>query len=114
MQTTATLSELVRTYFSAWENNDRAALVALLASDFTFSSPNDDYLNQAEYWETCWPNSESIRAFQFLSLLEDGNEVFIRYECELVDGARFRNMEHFTFDGNKVTGVDVYFGRPVD
>ncbi|MBN1452947.1 MAG: hypothetical protein JW963_18155 [Anaerolineales bacterium] len=42
---TTNRSELVRAYFSAWENNERAVLEALLAEGLTFSSPNDDHIS---------------------------------------------------------------------
>jgi hypothetical protein len=36
-----------------------------------------------------------------------------RYECELKEGARFRNTEYFRIEGNKIKEVEVYFGSPV-
>lgn len=99
--------------FSAWETKDRSALEGLLADDFTFTSPNDDHINLAEYWKKCWPGSEKIHTFRILNLFEHGNEAFIRYECELKDGTKFRNTEYFRLEGNKIKEVDVYFGRNV-
>src|SRR5690606_13522259 len=104
-------AELVRRCFAAWENGDRESLEAILASDFTFSSPNDDHLSLSQYWEICWSNHQMIRAIRVMSLLENEEEAFALYECELEDGKRFRNTEHFRFEGNKIKAVNVYFGR---
>src|SRR5262245_37634686 len=80
-------SDLVRKCFSAWETKDRQALEGLLAEDFTFTSPNDDdHISKDEYWKKCWPK---IRAIHIEKLFEKGDEAFVRYECELKDGARF-------------------------
>jgi ketosteroid isomerase-like protein len=76
-------AELVRKCFSAWETKDREALEELLAEDFTFTSPNDDHISKDEYWKKCWPGSEKIRAIRIDKLFEQGDEAFVRYECEL-------------------------------
>lgn len=107
----AKVSDLVRRCFEAWETSDRAMLEALLADDFTFTSPNDDHISRAEYWETCWPGREKIQAIRIEKLVEQGDEAFVRYECQLTDGTRFRNVEYFKFDGARIKGVEVYFGR---
>jgi hypothetical protein len=91
--------------FSAWETKDREALEGLLAEDFTFTSPNDDDpISKQEYWQKCWPGSEKIHAIRIEKLFEKGDEAFVRYECELKDGARFRNTEYFRIEGNKNQG----------
>jgi len=107
-------SDLVRKCFSAWETKDREALEELLAEDFTFTSPNDDdHISKQEYWQKCWPGSEKIHAIRIEKLFEKGNEAFVRYECELKDGARFRNTEYLRIEGNKIKDVEVYFGSSV-
>lgn len=108
------IPENIHRCFSAWVSNDREALEPLLADDFTFSSPNDDHLSKQEYWEICWPGSEQIQDIQIEKLFQQGNEAFVRYKCQLVDGKRFRNVEHFTFDGARIKSVDVYFGRTLN
>jgi hypothetical protein len=104
-------SDLVRKCFSAWETKNREALEELLA---TFTSPNDDdHIGKQEYWKKCWPGSEKIQAIRIEKLFEKGDEAFVRYECELKDGARFRNTEYFRIEGNKIREVEVYFGSSV-
>jgi len=41
---------------------------------------------------------------------EREGEVFVRYKCITNDGKEFRNAEFFTFGGDKVRSVEVYFG----
>lgn len=112
--TTQNTSDIVRQYFSAWEKGERPALESLLADDFTFTSPNDDdHINKAQYFKKCWPGAANIKTFKILNLIEDGNDAFIRYECELKDGTKFRNSEYFRVEAGKIHEVDVYFGRNV-
>jgi hypothetical protein len=81
----------------------------------TFTSPNDDdHISKDEYWKKCWPGSEKIHAIRIDKLLEKGDEAFVRYECELKDGARFRNTEYFRIEGKKIKEVEVYFGSSVN
>jgi ketosteroid isomerase-like protein len=39
-----------------------------------------------------------------------GDEVVATYEATRRDGSRFRNTEVLTFDGDKISKVEVYFG----
>ncbi|MBI1257708.1 MAG: DUF4440 domain-containing protein [Chloroflexi bacterium] len=109
-----TTSEILRRYFAAWERKDRHALEALLTESFTFTSPNDDdHIDITRYFEKCWPGSYLILHFRILDLIDNGEEAFIRYECEFTDGKRIRNTEYFRLEGDRVREVDVYFGRDV-
>src|SRR6185295_12385435 len=100
-------SELVRKTFKAWETKNKSLMESLLADDFVFSSPNgDDHINKAEYWQKCWPGAANIQSFDILNLIDDGSDAFIRYECQLKDGKRFRNTEYFRIEGNKIKEVD--------
>jgi ketosteroid isomerase-like protein len=113
MSTTTSRADLIRRCLAAWEASDAGALDALLADDFTFTSPNDDHLNRAQYWEVCWPGSKMIRRIHVLNVMADGDEAFVRYEAELTDGKRFKNTEYFRFDGDRIATVEVYFGRTI-
>src|ERR1700758_5037305 len=96
------VSDLVRRYFGAYEAKDRKAIQSLLTDDFTFSSPFDDRIDRAAYFEKCWPNSRQIREFRIERLFEQDNEAFVLYELEPETGAKFRNTEFFKFDGDKI------------
>jgi PhnB protein len=105
------MEEIIRRCYSAYEKKDRAALDCLLTQDFTFTSPVDDNISREIYFSRCWPNSEHIDHFEIKTLLTDGDEALVVYECQPSDGrARFRNTECFKMRGDKIQHVDVYFG----
>lgn len=106
----ATASALVRKYFSAYEAKDRKAMEEILSNDFIFTSPLDGQINRSTYFLRCWPNSGNIRAFVIEKVFEEGDEAFIRYESQKLDGEKFRNTEFFRTDGEKIKEVQVYFG----
>lgn len=107
---TGNIADLVRRYFRAYESKDRKVIEDLLSDEFTFTSPHDERIDRAKYFQRCWPNSERIKAFEIEKLFDKGNEAFIRYECELKAGDRFRNVEWLRFEGHKLKEVEVYFG----
>jgi ketosteroid isomerase-like protein len=109
-----TRTDIARQCYRAFEAKDRALLERLLAEDFVFSSPQDDYIDRATYFARCWPNSDNIRRFTFEFIAEQGSEVVVRYLVETNDGRRFRNMETLRFTGDRISAADVYFGRTID
>jgi ketosteroid isomerase-like protein len=106
------ISSVVRGVYKAYETKDRAAIEALLAHDFHFTSPLDNRLDRATYFKVCWPNSGSVQRFDLVSLLVDGDKAFVTYEAQWTHkGSRaFRNTEVFTVRNGKVVEVEVYFG----
>jgi ketosteroid isomerase-like protein len=105
--------ELTRRAYRAYETGDRALIEDLLSEDFTFSSPPDPQLNRAQYFERCWPNAELIQSYDFVRLVEKGDEVIVTYESTKSDGKRFRNTEVLTFRGDQICRAEVYFGWDV-
>jgi len=103
-------SELARAAYRAYETGERQVLEDLLTDDFTFYSPPDPGIDRATYFERCWPNSETIESFDYVRLIESGDEVVVTYESTKTDGRRFRNTEILTFKGEKIRQVEVYFG----
>jgi ketosteroid isomerase-like protein len=111
----ANAPDVVRRFYRAFFARDRDAAEALMSDDFTFSSPRDDHIGRAAYFQRCWPNSERLDQFQEEQLAVLGNETFLRYTARRVaDGVRFRNVENIRVVGGKITSVDVYFGRDLD
>ena len=102
--------ELVRACYAAYEAGDRSVLERALSDDFRFFSPPDPGIDRTAYFERCWPNAELIERFEFVRLVEHGDEVVVTYECTKADGKRFRNTEVFGFDGDRIATVEVYFG----
>jgi hypothetical protein len=53
------LTELLRTYFKAYETKDRSAVESTLNDDFTFTSPHDDYIDRAHIWSVAGPTAST-------------------------------------------------------
>ncbi len=100
---------VARASYDAYVTKDRAAIEALIADDFHFTSPLDNRLDRATYFARCWPNSESIESFDFIHLVPDGERVFVTYEGR-GGGRRFLNTELLTVKNGRITDVEVYFG----
>ena len=103
--------DLARAAYRAYETRDRELIDSLLGEDLTFYSPPDPGIDRAAYFERCWPNAQNIKGYDFIRLVENGDEVVVTYEATRADGSRFRNTEVLTFDdGDKIAKVEVYFG----
>ena len=106
--------ELARRSYEAYETGDRNMIEELLSDDFVFYSPADVGIDRATYFERCWPNAEEIEAYEFVRLVESGDEVIVTYEATKTGGRRFRNTEVLTFDGDTICEAEVYFGWNLD
>jgi ketosteroid isomerase-like protein len=107
-------SDIVRAIFAAYLAGDRKAVEDYFAEDFRFTSPYDDGIDKATYFERCWRGSDWIERHQLQKIIAEGDEVFVTYQCVARDGKRFRNTEFFSFEGDKVKRIDVYFGATYD
>ena len=101
---------IARAAYEAYVAKDRAAIERLITPDFHFTSPLDNRIDRATYFAPCWPNSETIKDFDFINLVADGDRVFVTYEGRHADGRRFRNTEIVTVRQNQIVDVEVYFG----
>ncbi|HTJ95878.1 MAG TPA: nuclear transport factor 2 family protein [Rhodocyclaceae bacterium] len=101
---------LIKQCFAAFNAKDRTSIEALLASDFTFTSPYDDTIDRAMYFERCWPNSDRIRQHVIERIFVENDAAFVTYKAITHDGTEFRNTEFFTFKGGQIASVNVYFG----
>jgi ketosteroid isomerase-like protein len=97
-------------YFAAFLAQDRKTLEEGLSEDFTFTSPYDDHISKATFFERCLPGSVNFRSHLIEKIFVNGNEAFMRYKAELRDGTTFRNTEYIRLEGNKIREVEVYFG----
>ena len=104
------LSNVVRAYLGAYESENRAAVESLLADDFTFTSPHDDAIDKATYFERCWPDGDARRDHSIESIVVEGEKAFVTYRCDSASGKSFRNTEFLTFKGERIASVNVYFG----
>ena len=110
IEQTATTAAVVRGLFDAFRERRRADAEALIGADFTFTSPYDDAISRAAYFERCWPNGDHFREFRIERLAADPDGVFVTYFCTTDEGKSFRNTEYVRVKANQVTSVDVYFG----
>ncbi len=106
--------QLARDAYRAYEESDRSLIEGLLADDFVFYSPMDPGIDRKQYFKRCWPNAETTARFDYVRLIESGDEVVVTYELTKTDGHRFRNTEVLTFSGDKLAKVEVYFGWDLD
>jgi ketosteroid isomerase-like protein len=104
--------DLVRKWYEAWKTKSWSSLDALAADDFTFSSAaGDDHISKSKFKAQCWDTQSAlIDRFELESVLGKGNEVFVKYVCWTKKGKAFRNVEHFTFEGDKIAALECYFG----
>lgn len=105
--------KLVRHVYEAFAAGDRHVIERAFAEDFTFSSPLDVGLDRAGYFERCWPGAGAGQQFDFVRLVESGDEVFVTYELKHADGRRGRNTEILTFQRDQICATEVYFGWDV-
>jgi hypothetical protein len=121
------IADVIRRCFAAYASQDRPLIESLIADQFSFSSPQDDHIDRAEYFRRCWPNSDQFRGITVEKIFtagagaenggagEDGarggEEAFVQYVGETIEGKRFRNVERHRVKDGKLVEVDVYFGR---
>lgn len=102
-----TRTSRVRSLFDAYAAGDRQAAERLLADDMHFTSPYDNRLDRAGYFEHCWPPPPQIDSFDIVRMAEAGDTVYVTYEA----GGVGRNTEAITFDADdRVVEIEVYFG----
>jgi ketosteroid isomerase-like protein len=101
---------VARASYRAYIDKDRAALEAVIADDFHFTSPLDNRIDRATYFARCWPNCTTIAGFDFINLVSDGGRVFVTYVGLSTSGRRFRNSEILTVRDGQIVDAEVYFG----
>ena len=101
---------LARQLYEAFSAGDRAFFEEHLADDLVFQSPPDPRLDRAGFFEKCWPGAGGGQGIDVVREIESGDEVVVTYELTRPDGTGGRNTEVLTFDGDKVTHIEVYFG----
>jgi ketosteroid isomerase-like protein len=107
--------QIVRDFYAAFAAGDRSFYEERLSDDFQFSAPPDPKLDREGYFERCWPGAGRGQRFEFVRLIESGDEVVVTYESDTSAGGRGRNTEVITFDDeDKVVRTEVYFGWNLD
>ncbi|MGH8868509.1 MAG: nuclear transport factor 2 family protein [Actinomycetes bacterium] len=104
-------TDVVRAAMDAYLAQDRAAVEALLADDFVFTSPQDDHIDKAAFMERCFPTTDRLVSQELLHVVDAGEgDVFIVYEYALKAGGQYRNAELSTVRGGQLVETQVFFG----
>jgi ketosteroid isomerase-like protein len=105
-----TNTEIAKQSYLAYATSNRDANEAVIADEFSFTSPLDNGIDRATYFSRCWPNHEQIAGFDFIRMIEAGDEVIVTYEGHHSSGRKFRNTEVLTIRDGRIVSVEVYFG----
>ena len=99
-----------RAAYEAYVRKDRAAMEALVAPEYRFTSPLDNGLDRATYFARCWPNSAQFASIDLVQAVEAGDQAFVVYEGHTSAGKSFRNCELHTVRNGRLVATEVYFG----
>jgi ketosteroid isomerase-like protein len=103
--------DTVRAMFTSYLQQDRERAERLLADVFVFTSPQDDHIDRAAFFERCFPTADRLVRQDLLHVVGAGDDdVFVMYEYELKTGERHRNVEVLTVRGDQITEAQVFFG----
>ena len=104
-------AEVVRGIFASYVQQDRDTAERLIAGSFVFTSPQDDHIDRAAYFERCFPTATRMRRYDLLHVTPTGgDDVFVLYEYELHTGEVHRNAEVLTVHNGQVVEAQVFFG----
>ena len=110
----AARAALVERAFRLYREQDQEGAWPLYSEDFTFTSPQDDHIDKAAFFERCFPTAGRFTAQELLAVTPAGDDlVFAYYEYELPTGARHRNVEAITVRDSLIREVQVFFGGRV-
>jgi hypothetical protein len=101
---------VVRRLYEAFARGDRDTFEALVAEDFRFTSPYDDAIDRAEYFERCWPSHARVDTMTLTRVAETPGGAYVTYEIRFRDGHRAQNTEWLAVHDHQVHAVEVYFG----
>ena len=101
---------IVRAQFEAFRDRRREDSEALLAADFTFTSPYDNAISRDAFFERCWPNGDRFEDLRIERVATDANGAYITYLVTTDTGEQFRNTEYLTISNGQIRAVEVYFG----
>ena len=111
---TGSPSGVVEAAFRCYLAQDRDAASPLYADGFSFTSPQDDHIDKAAFFERCFPTADRLKQQQVLQVTAATEElVLVYYEYELLSGARHRNVEAITVRDGLIQEVQVFFGGKV-
>jgi hypothetical protein len=102
---------MVKAYYSGFEKHDWSLIAGQLASNFTFTSPNnDDHISLVKFKEKCWPTNKFFKKVNFIKMAENGDKLFLLVEITTSGNTIVRNVDYFSFSGGKISSIETYFG----
>ena len=104
---------VVRSWYKLWATHKNwAPFDAMLADDFTFSSPNgEDHISKAAFRKECWETQiNHIKGFDLELVMTKGDRAFVEYLCHTVAGKSFRNVEVLRIRSGRLTDMCCFFG----
>jgi ketosteroid isomerase-like protein len=106
--------DVARGLIEAYVEQDRARAESLLATELTFTSPQDDHIDRQAFLERCFPTAERVSRQELIHVVRAGDrDVFILYEYDLKTGGTYRNTELHTVVDGRVVEIQVFFGGAV-
>jgi ketosteroid isomerase-like protein len=109
----STNEEIVRRWYKLWvtEKNDWAPFDAMLANNWTFTSPVDDHISKSAFKKNCWDTQITLIDKVDLELVTvKGNEALVKYLGHTKNGKSFRNVEYLRLSNQKFEALECYFG----
>jgi ketosteroid isomerase-like protein len=104
-------TEVVQSIMDAYYAKNRDTAEGLIADDLVFTSPYDEHIDRAAYFERCFPTADRTVSHRILQNVPAGDDgVFILYEYELATGDVHRNAEYITVRDGQIHEIEVYFG----
>jgi len=105
--------DTVRAAVDAYQRQDAVAADRLFAPDFVFTSPQDDHIDRATWFEVCFPTADRFVSHRLLEVVPTPTGVISLYEYELQNGERYRNTELAVVRDGQIAEVQVFFGGQV-
>jgi ketosteroid isomerase-like protein len=105
------VEKLIRKSYDAFLENDKAILESIFSDDYTFTSPRDDHISKAQFFERCLPGSKLFTSFHIEKVLVDNKDAIVLYKATLKDGTKVNDIEFVKTEDGKISSTEVYFGR---
>ena len=96
--------------FEAWQDGDRETIERHLAEDFAFTSPHDDGIDRAAYFDRRWPDHKALDTMTVERIVIDGASAYVTYTARNMSGRASRNTAYVTFNGGKIASIETYLG----
>lgn len=105
---------VIRKWYKAWEKKDHdwGPFDAILADDFTFSSPDgNDHISKAAFKKNCWDTQiDFVKGVDLELATVKGDEALVKYLCHTTNGKSFRNVEYHRLRNQRIEAIECYFG----